>query len=65
MQPDKPAAPQAEAPPAAPVSPSAPPPRLGWGWRLVLFLWITSFVSLLLYEFLAAILKLAGRLFTS
>jgi hypothetical protein len=28
-----------------------------WFWRFVLFMWITSFAALLLYEWLAAILK--------
>lgn len=28
-----------------------------WYWRLVLFLWLTSFIFLLLYEWLAGILK--------
>jgi hypothetical protein len=51
-----------ETPAKAPSKPTAPPVRLGWTWTLVLFLWITSFVSLLLYEFLAAILKVVGRL---
>jgi hypothetical protein len=36
-----------------------PPPAAGvpWYWRLALFLWSTSFVFLLLYEWLAGILK--------
>jgi hypothetical protein len=34
------------------MSSSAP-----WFWRFVLFMWITSFAALLLYEWLAAILK--------
>ena len=47
--------------PSAPSSgnPSEPPPVsvVPWNWRLVLFLWATSFAFLLLYEWLAGILK--------
>lgn len=41
------------------ASPASPPMSSGvpWYWRFALFLWITSFVFLLLYEWLAAILK--------
>ena len=51
------------APPATENRPddrgSSPEPASGmtWYWRLVMFLWITSFAFLLLYEWLAGILK--------
>src|SRR4051794_10029914 len=40
--------------PAEPAPPTRPVPaaRLGWGWRLALFLWLTSFLGLLLYDIL-------------
>jgi hypothetical protein len=51
-------------PPTTPVSgpaaKEAPAPvwsGVPWFWRFVLFLWGTSFLFLLLYEWLAAILK--------
>lgn len=34
-----------------------PASEVPWTWRLVLFLWTTSFAFLLLYEWLAGILK--------
>lgn len=37
---------------AAPASAVTP-----WYWRFVMFLWFTSFVSLLMYEWLAGIFK--------
>ena len=45
---------------AAPTQPSArtteePPTRVGWGWRLALFLWGASFVFLFLYEILMSL----------
>jgi len=50
--------------PAPPVAPSDTPStpatmrsNAPWFWRFVLFIWITSFAALLLYEWLAAILK--------
>jgi hypothetical protein len=45
--------------PAAKDSPTSAPVSSGvpWFWRFVLFLWGTSFLFLLLYEWLAAILK--------
>ena len=58
VQPDK--SPPA-APPVAPANAPSPPPPMPssapWFWRFVLFMWITSFAALLLYEWLAAILK--------
>jgi hypothetical protein len=38
---------------------ASPPPGSGvpWYWRLALFLWATSFAFLLLYEWLAGIIK--------
>jgi hypothetical protein len=67
VQADKPAVPAppaASEPAARPDSPlSAPPaatspaPRLAWGWRLALFLWLTSFVFLLIYELLIALFR--------
>lgn len=42
--------------PAAPQEP-LPASTLSWTWRLVLFLWGTSFAFLFLYEWLAGILK--------
>jgi hypothetical protein len=40
-------------------NPSDPLPAsvVPWNWRLVLFFWATSFAFLLLYEWLAGILK--------
>ena len=41
-------------------SSTAPPPSssgVAWYWRLAMFLWITSFAFLLLYEWLAGIIK--------
>jgi hypothetical protein len=40
---------------AAPASSATP-----WYWRFVMFLWLTSFVFLLAYEWLAGILKSWG-----
>ena len=34
-----------------------PPSGVPWYWRLFLFLWLTSFAFMLLYEWLAGILK--------
>jgi hypothetical protein len=34
-----------------------PAPVVPWYWRLALFLWVTSFAFLFLYEWLAGILK--------
>lgn len=34
-----------------------PASTIPWYWRLALFLWATSFVFLLLYEWLAGLLK--------
>jgi hypothetical protein len=34
-----------------------PTSAVPWYWRLALFLWVTSFAFLLLYEWLAGILK--------
>jgi hypothetical protein len=64
----RPGAVQAEKsiPPAPPTSdahadePISSPQRasgVAWYWRLVLFLWATSFVGLLLYEWLSGLLK--------
>lgn len=52
-------------PPASPVSSHQPDESfsasassgVSWQWRLVLFLWGTSFVLLFLYEWLAGLLK--------
>ncbi len=50
-------------PPAPSDSGSGKPPELlpasvvPWNWRLVMFLWATSYGFLLLYEWLAGILK--------
>jgi hypothetical protein len=30
--------------------PTEAPPRIFWGWRVVLFLWAASFACLFLYE---------------
>jgi hypothetical protein len=39
-------------------APAAPPASsVAWYWRLALFLWATSFAFLLLYEWLAGIIK--------
>ncbi len=55
-----------KSPPPAPLAPSHSPDQslsapessaVPWQWRLVLFLWGTSFVLLLLYEWLAGLLK--------
>lgn len=32
-------------------------PGVAWYWRLAMFLWVTSFAFLLLYEWLAGIIK--------
>ena len=55
----------AKSPPTLPISDShpddaqAPPPASGvpWYWRFALFLWGTSYVFLMLYEWLAGIVK--------
>jgi hypothetical protein len=67
VQPEKPAPP---APPAAegpPPGEGPPPPaavpRLHWGWHLALFLWVTSFVFLLLYDVLSGIFRVIRWLF--
>jgi hypothetical protein len=57
-----PAAPAAQPPLAAPARPreeSAPTalPKVGWGWRLALFLWAASFVFLFLYEILISLFR--------
>jgi hypothetical protein len=38
-------------------------PRLHWGWHLALFLWVTSFAFLLLYDVLAFVFRVFRRLF--
>ncbi|HTU21718.1 MAG TPA: hypothetical protein VMG10_27015 [Gemmataceae bacterium] len=40
-------------------SPASPPSasRVAWYWRLAMFLWVTSFAALLLYEWLLGIIK--------
>lgn len=44
----------------APLATSAP--YFSWKWRLALFVWLTSFGFLLLYELLAGLLRLlTGR----
>lgn len=58
---------QAEKPlpsaPAASLPRSEEPPPLDtapgrtWNWRLVMFIWTTSFVLLFLYELLSALLR--------
>jgi len=50
-----PPAPTADASVGAPIS--APASGVPWYWQLVMFLWITSFVGLLLYEWLAGLFK--------
>ena len=66
VQPEKPAppAPPAEGPPPeeGPPPPAAVP-RLHWGWRLALFLWVTSFIFLLLYDVLAGVFRVIRWLF--
>lgn len=51
-------------PPDTVRRPDAPPPpephkgyAVPWYWQIVLFLWLTSYVGLFLYEWLAGILK--------
>jgi hypothetical protein len=41
-------------PPAAPMY---------WGWKIALFVWVTSFAFLLFNDLLTAAVKLIGRLF--
>ena len=57
--------PAAEGVPTAnvPVTPSTAPQRVFWGWRLALFIWGTSFLFLLLLEFLSALFRVVGRWF--
>jgi hypothetical protein len=43
------------------ASPLAAP--MYWGWKISLFVWITSFAFLLLNDLLNAAVKLIGRLF--
>jgi len=67
VQPEKPA------PPAQPAAEGPPPgegppgpaavPRLHWGWRLAMFLWVTSFFFLLLYDVLSGLYRLYRWLF--
>jgi hypothetical protein len=40
-----------------PVPPLAPAAGMSWQWRTVMFLWTTSFLFLLLYEWLTGLLK--------
>jgi hypothetical protein len=42
-----------ESSPPTPRAPSVVP----WYWQIVMFLWITSYLGLLLYEWLVGILK--------
>lgn len=42
---------------AADPQESLPASNVPWFWRLVVFLWVTSFAFLLLYEWLAGILR--------
>jgi hypothetical protein len=57
---------EAAAPPAvapalaaepAPGTGAPPAPPVSWAWRLVIFLWATSFVALFGYEVLSAVLR--------
>jgi hypothetical protein len=67
VQPEKPA------PPAPPPAEGAPPgegppppataPRLHWGWQLAVFLWVTSFLFLLLYDVLSGVFRVFRWLF--
>jgi hypothetical protein len=66
VQPEKPAPPApppAEGPPPGEGPPPAAAPRLHWGWRLALFLWVTSFLFLMLYDVLAFAFRVFRRLF--
>ncbi len=46
---------------ARPLNPTAPASRPAsgapWFWQIVMFLWITSFLGLLIYEWLAGLIK--------
>jgi len=52
-----PAPPSSEAHADDPASSPVPASPIPWTWRIVLFLWATSFLCLLGYEWLSGILK--------
>jgi hypothetical protein len=52
-----PASPATEHRPDDPLAMPAPATGMTWYWRLVMFLWTTSFIFLMLYEWLAGIVK--------
>lgn len=57
IQTDKPPSPVVAAPHSAEEPPPLEPAVGGsWYWRLVMFIWTTSFVLLFLYELLSALL---------
>jgi hypothetical protein len=61
VQPERPAPPPAPPAAAAPdgpaPSPTVTPKGISPGWSLVVFLWITAFVVLALFELLSAIFR--------
>ncbi len=66
VQPEKPAPPAsaaAEGPPSGGPPPPGAVPRLHWGWQLAMFLWVTSFFFLLLYDVLSGLYRLYRWLF--
>jgi hypothetical protein len=48
----------AAGPASSPSGAAAPRARMAWYWRLVLFLWTTSFIFLLIYELLSALFRM-------
>lgn len=49
------------APPGGPAPEAPPPPpraRISTGWRIALFVWVTAFGFLAVYELLSALFKL-------
>lgn len=55
--------------PAPPAEAAAPPaaaksPPWAWGWRWLVFFWITSFGFLLLYDVLRTAVHYIGRMFS-
>jgi hypothetical protein len=57
VQVDKSLPPESPRSPDEPLGAPNPESNVPWYWRLVLFIWGTSFASLLAYELLAGLIK--------